>query len=293
MMISLAFSQCPTDNYSPCYCVAPSFNWDDVDYRVTCNASSVYEIRKSQFVISPVNLGSPIKVFLLILRDQDRYIPANLLGNRNVTSLTISCHLQNTMSNYLSLNPDAFRASKLSLIEFNIKSCNLMNFDWSFLAGFVNLNTLGIVYSSNFHFTFYTLPPLNTLSSFFIESMSITAYNPGMMKYPKLVNGLSDVYFSWNQDPFFSPSYMEGFITWLTKSSARTLMSLEMAGDILSNLTDKLGSFHNLTSLKVNNNAAPMTIGKSDLAFSQELSVINAGFSNIHSISKGAFGGEN
>lgn len=116
MIIKLATSQCPVDNYSPCYCVAPSYSWDDVDFQVTyCNAAFVYKIMKSQCFISPANADAIIEKLLLIPREQDRYIPTNLLGNRNDASLIISCHLQNTKSNYLNLDQDAFGASKYSL----------------------------------------------------------------------------------------------------------------------------------------------------------------------------------
>ena len=148
---------------------------------------------KSQFVISPVNAGTTIKKLVLIPRDQDRFIPANLIGNRNVTSLVISCHLQNTKSNYINLDRDAFMASNNSLVDLTIETCNLMNLDWSFLTGFVKLDTLNILYCSNFQLTIHTLPPLKTFSTLIIESMVISTSVPEIVKLPTLAKGLTGV----------------------------------------------------------------------------------------------------
>lgn len=286
MVIKIAESQCPADNYSPCSCTTPFLG-----FGVTCNSASVYEIMKSQFVISPVNAKTTIQKLTLIMRDQDRYIPANLLGNRNVTSLVIKCHLQNTKSNYINLDRNALMASKNSLTELKIKTCNLMNLDWSFLTDFTSLKNLYIVHCSNFHETFYTLPPLKSLTDFALETMVINCYSSGVMKYPKLVNGLTSVSISWNTDPFFSTKFMNDFLKWLAVSSAKTLTTLLLSADVLSSVTSQIGSFQNLVNLYTFNNAAPIVIGKGDLKFNSPPGVVYSSLSNINRITDGAFVG--
>lgn len=293
MIGSAVSQQCPTDTYSPCYCVSPSFSYDESKFRVTCNRSSLALVKVAGFATSKTNIATPIASLLLIPSSSDTTIPGDLVGNRTVTTLTLSCP---TFTSYLSINLNAFRASKSSLTSFNIRNCDLRNFTYNWLTDFTALTSISIYGSFNNNRGFYTLPYLPALTGIRFESIGITYYaNPYThAEFPILANnqigqGLSSFDLIYSSQ--FTDSAIKSFLNWLLPTSADTLTSMSISADSLSRFVPQMGSFSKLNSLSVYNNFVPSTLPPGSFYFNVPVSGIYSDNSKIYNISAGAFYG--
>lgn len=93
MVISLAMSQCPNDDFGSCtYNPTPLNTHVKGIYQVVCNGVPYAEIQNAGFVKNSTDKKNPIYNLLLIPNYDDVLaIPADLVGKRQLSTFTLKC----------------------------------------------------------------------------------------------------------------------------------------------------------------------------------------------------------
>ena len=128
----------------------PSFGWTgESPLSVTCNKISTEQVAE---IFKTSNQTEKIANFHLIATTTlgEVHIPANFLSYRIITwVLTLECLIRINDKNGnepvpIIIDPNAFKSSFNDLNQLIISNCDLGRLDFSFLAGFTQLNQLKI-----------------------------------------------------------------------------------------------------------------------------------------------------
>ena len=216
-------------DYSPCDCVV----YSDNQISVECDHVSVETVRD---VFQRVKDPEIYKLQLYAIPDEITKpvsLPADILGNTGVTAeIDIGCY-----SDYLVIDPLAFRSSQNSLAQFSVRffDFGLQN-NFSFLKGFNRLESLNFSSMNNLT-AFQYLPPLPSLQYLSIEGCP----DINQIAFPDLSPAkLKKLYLNHNE---LSEQKADEILTKLAAStSTDSLQQLFLTGNSWTRIPSQVGS---------------------------------------------------
>ncbi len=285
-MIGAAVGQC-TNSFSPCECVHdPSTMAGPV---VTCDNVPAIIIKS---VFGKIKSNYYIDEFVLMPYSDDRKVIANLIGNRTtIGSLYLSCP---TRSYLLSIDPAAFSSTKAVTKTLYILKCDLNALNWAFIASFSNLRSVNILFSSNLHQTFYTLPSasLTKLSNVYLKSIiALDGFSNASIKFPPAPpKGLSSLFIGYCYN--FGSFALENLLSkWVLPSSKNTLTSLVVAANNLTHIPSSVSKLTKLVDIEIYENMQPLKLVKGAFNFTEPVEALYMDYCDIATIPVGTYSG--
>lgn len=215
-----------------CSCIKdPATGFQNID----CNGIPFAEIK----LTFGVNTGiENVNRFRVIPLNGDLQIPADLLGTNQVRVF----NLTNCGSNIMKIDPNAFKASTTTTLEFFINDCNVGNLTWLFLKGFTKVNRLQLVKATNIQ-SLRTLPSLPSLTQLSIaSSKGFDSLNfPGSS-----LGGLKNLIMTENVE--LNDTKVESILATLTTANGLEMLSLK-SNPFIRRVPDTLANFSALNSL--------------------------------------------
>jgi hypothetical protein len=194
-----------------CVCSTdPATGFQNVD----CIAVPFLEIRNT----FAANTGfGDVNRFRVLPKVGDSVIPSNLLDTyrARIFNLT-SCG-----SNVMTIDPNAFKSSSTTTLEFHIIDCNIGSLTWSFFNGFTSLNLLQLKGAANIQ----SLRFLPSLPS--VKRLSITnCKGIGSLSFPgSSLTGLQNLVITENVE--LTDEKLESILTTLTTANGLEILSLK------------------------------------------------------------------
>ena len=279
---------CPKGiNLSPCHCIYDqTFHLSPT--LVACNLVSMINVTHV-FERIPA-MQWPALVLRLTSSDENRTIPADLLGNHTTVGVRFVCPHHGYP---LRLNRNAFRSSK-QLIEFlYVDECDVGQLNFNFLAGFDKLWVIAFTHTQNNHLANWTImPPLCNLASLYIRNATRNDLNQ-WTQFPNLTRGLHDLCLDGNE---INDVEIDRILNWTLKTSANSLEYLSLERNNLTKIPRQISLFtkilfvrldHQKTDIQIITNGSFRIPAHNYIIVSQ----FSAKNSNISSIQPGAFQG--
>lgn len=217
--------------------------------RLECNGIASDDVRR---VFNRTH-STEVNKLLLKLNESDEIIPADLIGNKRITSIELEC--PSSIDYQVSIDPRAFRSSRNETDFLYIAHCNLSRLDFAFLSGFDHLYALRVAYSSGLHLSLPSLPALPSLSDLAIDTDSGLKE---LKRFPTLFKGLDHLALGGNND--LDDESFSRILEWVLNSSRNSLYALFLISNPLTIIPRQFSSFTNLTYLTIFDNAKPLTI---------------------------------
>ena len=203
-------------------------------------------------ITTPITMGS----LTLHIQSFGDIIPADILGRNQLTdNLTIVGHLNFVPS--LSIDPDAFRTSKLTVQSVHLKKLDMKQVDFQFLAGSTQLFELELVGLTNLPQSLPTMPDLPGLSDLRIEDSpglnqewqngNVFLPGKGLKRFLADNSGLDDVGVS-------------QFLEWIIPNAAETLTQFQLDNGRIGTIPRQLRSFRILKSIGINFNRKDLVV---------------------------------
>lgn len=185
----------------------------------------------------------------------------DLLGESNVTSLSIIATGNGESLTSLIVDPNAFRSSKNTLRYFSLMSYNTDKFDFQFLKGFQRLHHILFSRLSNLHKSLPTLPSLPSLNGLAIWFS--TGLNETWQSTDKITlqtgAGLNDLLVIGCE---LDGESLAHFLDWIMPSSIKTFSSLHVAFNTIGFITRQLSSFKGLKKIEITHNQLDLVVSK-------------------------------
>lgn len=227
------FEQANAIDCGRCSCIKdPATGFQNID----CNGIPFADIK----LTFGVNTGiENVNRFRVIPLNGDSQIPADLLGTNRVRVF----NLTNCGSNVMKIDPNAFKASTTTTLDFFIIDCNVGNLTWLFLKGFNSLKQLQLVRATNIQ-SLRTLPSLPSLTQLSItSSKGFDSLNfPGSS-----LGGLKNLIMAENVE--LNDTKVESILATLTTANGLEMLSLKSNPFVRRVPSDTLANFSALHSL--------------------------------------------
>jgi len=233
---------CPDGEvFSPCTCLP--------DLEILCDKVSLTTVQEIFNNLTAVTELNRLELIISPRETMDR-IPANLVGNTNISTIVLSCSLPFYT---LRVDPDALRSTAGTTDQLWIDQCDLSSLDFSFLTEFDHLSDLRFYRSSNLHLTDWsTLPPLSGLTELTINQC--TDFDRWIRLPSPLINGLSGLYLHNNKD--LNDPAVKRILNWTIESadSLSTLRTMDLSANSITKIPEQIALFSGLEGLDASNN---------------------------------------
>ncbi len=237
-------------------------------------------------------------------------IPKDVIGKYRFRHIYLKCiggdHRKGVGSSYksqLRVNAEAFRFSSEVTTSFLIDECDFRKTDYSFLAGFNNLEEIYLRSSVNAKINFATLPATHFSSLVNLSiggpahgldddalapSISSSSFEPP----PTLARGLVKLLLARLSD--FNETSLDLFLNWVLKSSENSLEELEVDKiESLTKIPRQIALFNQLKVLRlVGDSWNELALPTGSLRFSSPIREIYLHFYSITRIEAGTFQGD-
>jgi len=266
---------CPNgETWAPCTCMGGN---------ITCSGISVSKINEVFSRVSPVDFG--LNVDLRPTEPNNIIsIPDNILGVGKIAS-AFSIRCPSTASK-LTISRNAILNSRDSTTQVTISNCDLSSLDLAFLTGFNVLKSLEIISNTNIQFPFKTLPNLfpNLIDLNFYGSRGLN----DAVDFPQtLSKGLVRVNLgSCSLDDIGAGKMLD----WLVSSSSKTLTTLLMQTNYVTNIPTQIPLMTTLNYLDLSSNRLTI-IRAGELRFTSPVIMLALTTNNVATIQPGAFQG--
>ena len=269
-----------TESYAPCVCELTINGLE-----VNCIDVSIADIKSVFFRTSAIRLYS---VSLVASDPVTVALPADLLSDKNVDRLSLTCPPAASPKLPLTIAPDTFQYTRRITSYFSINDCDLATQDLSFLNGFSVLDTLRIERSLGLN-GIDTLPASTTealkeLAIVDCEGLDVAPTFPSLTpaRVERLIlsgNKLNDAQSS------------KILIAVAGSSSVSSLKILSLANNVLT-VAPQVAAFSSLISHDLSGNSIPY-IGNSAFIFpSSSFSYLGLEEVDLRIIQAGAFVGK-
>ena len=275
------------EDYSPCTCYSTVYADGSTFLDVFC--TDVASLVAVQSVFRRTTTKS-ISQFTLRIPSTEAMIPADLLADKGARDIYISCSNESTP---LTIDSNAFNASKDYTIFMRFSSCNLKTLNYTFLNNFNVLNTLSYYHFSNI--TDWTGLPEKLPSLRMIEVNNGTEFE-GFQNLPvSSLPALNEFYVT--NSPIFKhlPTIMPPnfiamavdncplFQQWDVLGSLTKIQRLTLNGFTSQNIEDALNSMLNLP-----NSLSILTLRRNGLArvpphirYYSKLQIVDLSYNNF------------
>lgn len=240
-------ADCPTDMYLPCVCRV-----DDATgmYTVYCFDVSVNSITATFHKYPNVEL---FYVELYLDADVDT-LPPNLIDTNKALQLRLKSRAPK-LNNRLTVDIDAFAASRDFTTEIILSYWAFNNLDFRFLTKFSKLEKLTFNTVRGFGGSLATIPPLPSLRAIAFEFCRELDY---LTVYPSLDHGLEEFYVvnSGLQDSDLHDGSLSRMLQSLLESSKDTLKYLRIVSNLmLTRIPPEVGMFTALSEFQITQNS--------------------------------------
>jgi len=250
---------------------------------ITCSGIPVSKISEIFSKVSPVDF-----VLNVDLRPTEPNniitIPDNILGSGKIArAFSIRCP---STASKLSVSRNAIYTSRDNTTQVTISNCDLSTLDLGFLTGFSVLKSLELFSSTNIQFPFKTLPNLfpNLIDLNFYGSRGL---NEASVFPQTLSQGLVQVNLgSCSLDDIGTGKFLD----WLVSSSSKTLTTLLMKTNYVTNIPTQIPLMTALKHFELSFNRLTI-IRTGELRFTSPVAVVTLTANKIATIQPGAFQG--
>jgi len=215
-------------------------------------------------------------------------IPEDILANKIATdAIKLTC----PNSNYrMTVNVNAFRNTKSQTKNFEIRNCNLIEFNFGFLENFSSLSSILFGSSTGFQSSgIARLPNLPKLDGIvFYDCEGFNDWN----SYPTLSRGISGLIFEGNRQ--INDQSLNNLLSWLAPTSGKTLKTFWLydQGVQISRIPSIIqSSFSNLSDVSYDLNSFS-TITAGAVRFSGSIQRLDINYADVNVIEPGAFVGK-
>ena len=268
---------CP--DISPCIYV--EHNDCKYDVNIECNAP----MEEVKAVFSSFTASLQIFRITLYVQSPGDTIPADILG-RSLTTFYLTI-IGNINFPSISIDPEAFRSSRLTIESVEFQKLDMSQVDFQFLAGGIRVHSLSLLRLSNIQRSLPTIPALPGLA--LIQIYLSTGLNQEWQNNngstSLLPNGLTNFYAA---ECGLDDGGMGQLLDWLMPNSAATLRILLFNGNKISSIPRQISSFQQLYSVKIFRNIVDLTVPSNSFngTINQE---IGLGLSRVVRVEPNAF----
>ena len=284
MMATIVFVKgqvnCPNeDNYAPCTCSGGSTSLPII----SCNGVPLETILDIFAQTDPVSV--PIRLSITLSASETvAIVPANLLGNKVASTITINCPLDTFE---LTINSNAFSSSSGNATSIVVNKCNLVDSKLAFFTSFTELVSLTLTGITNLQSILPTLPyPLPSLSS--LNFFNSRGWNEIDSLPQVLINGLTALDMG---SSLIEDVAMNKILDWIVKSSNSSLKTIYIDQNKLTKVPQQISAFTVLENLHLENNEIA-SISATAFSFTAPIVFLSLDNNLISEIPAGAFKGK-
>ncbi len=210
-------------------------------------------------------------------------IPANILGNKRASIVSIRCPVPTFQ---LRVDINAFRFSQNDMNRILIQYCDLTLLSLAFLENFESLNYLGLSSSSNVQRAIVSMRAMPALES--LSLYNSRGLNEANWVYPnRLVNGLVELDCGANG---LEDAAIDRLMSWLSLSSTDSLEVAYFDSNSLTKVPPGLGNFFELNAVDFSYNKIT-ALPRRSLIFTADVVRVNLAGNQISTIAPEAFVG--